>query len=271
MHCGLMFLFPRPTIAELKEYYPEDYSSFHRSISFEANPLVRFFRRRNIRHRRIAVERHTGLTQGKLLDIGSSTGIFLDEMRSSGWQVRGLEPSHFAAKYAQEQFNLNISEIAFRDMDIEPETYDVITLWDALEHTQSMTATIQKIMTALKPGGWMIANIPNPDSVDRRLFGPHWLGFDPPRHLYVIPKETLDSTLSKAGFQNIHWRSFLPSYFSFMMSFERWLSVRSPSLAYLIGKTSMIPGVRFIFEPYFALANKFQFSGLATVFAEKPN
>jgi SAM-dependent methyltransferase len=255
----------------LKEYYPEDYSSFHRSISFEANPLVRFFRRRNIRHRRIAVERHTGLTQGKLLDIGSSTGIFLDEMRSSGWQVRGLEPSHFAAKYAQEQFNLNISEIAFRDMDIEPETYDVITLWDALEHTQSMTATIQKIMTALKPGGWMIANVPNPDSVDRRLFGPHWLGFDPPRHLYVIPKETLDSTLSKAGFQNIHWRSFLPSYFSFMMSFERWLSVRSPSLAYLIGKTSMIPGVRFIFEPYFALANKFQFSGLATVFAEKPN
>jgi SAM-dependent methyltransferase len=216
------------------------------------------------------VEKYTRRVGGSILDVGCGTGIFLNEMRSAGWMVRGVEPSSFAVSYARKIFDLDIYQGVLEKTNFQMKTFDVITLWDVLEHTQSPSSTLKKICSILEPSGWLIMNIPNPHSIDRRLFGPHWMGFDPPRHLYVFPTDTLWDMLHKAGLEPRNWKSFLPSYFSFAISLERWAAPRSPGLAKFIGRISTFPGLRFIFEPYFALANRFLLSGLITVFAQKP-
>jgi hypothetical protein len=75
--------------------------------------------------------------------------------------------------------------------------------------------------------------------------------------------------LQKAGFEVLDWVCFLPSYFSFAISLERLLSVRRPWLAKAVDRALNIPGVRFLFEPYFTLANRFRRGGVITVFARK--
>jgi SAM-dependent methyltransferase len=268
--CGLIYLSPRPDMETLEDYYAPNYPPYRRAIDEEPSFIMRLFRTRNIRKRRRAIEKYCNLSQGQLLDIGCSTGIFLNEMRTAGWDVRGVETSEHAVEYARRHFKLDIFQGPLEDARFEGNLFNIITLWDVLEHTQSPTSTLKEIYRLLKPGGWLVANIPNVESIDRKLFGPHWLGFDPPRHLFAFPRATFESMLNEVGFQTRIWISILPSYFSFALSFERWLAIRSPGLAKFTGWFIRISGIRFLFEPYFAIANIFQFSGLISVFTQKP-
>src|ERR1051325_1275306 len=46
--------------------------------------------------------------RGRLLEIGSFCGFFLDRIRADGWDVTGLEPDPAAADYAEKRFGLKI-------------------------------------------------------------------------------------------------------------------------------------------------------------------
>ena len=266
--CGLIYLNPRPTQSEIVEFYPDNYESY-KLLDYDNSSIQNWHIQRMLQTLLDFVEKFVNV-RGHLLDIGCATGRFLITARDRGWEVKGVELVEKAAQIARQEYLLDVTIGSFESVSLPENYYGVITLWDVLEHTQSPSLTLKKIFSILKPSGWLIMNIPNAHSIDRRLFGPHWMGFDPPRHLFVIPKDTLRDMLHKAGFEPRYWKSFLPSYFSFAMSLERWLALRSPTPAKFVGRISTFPGLRFIFEPYFALANRLLLSGLITVFAQKP-
>ncbi len=75
---------------------------------------------------------------GRLLDVGCAAGFFLDEARRRGWQVQGVELSGEMAAYARAQLKLDVWQGSFDDAALEPGTFDVITMWDYLEHSLAL-------------------------------------------------------------------------------------------------------------------------------------
>jgi len=250
-----MYLSPRPEREAITAYYPEEYEPYRPAIGDEQWALMRWMRRRKLVKKRRLVEHYSGCTQGRLLDVGCSTGLFLHEMAQAGWQVAGVEPIVPAAEYARRRFGLNVFRGMLSEAPYEPASFDVVTFWDVLEHTFSPVDELAHAARLLRQDGLLIANVPNWDSLDRWLFGHYWLGLDPPRHLYVFTRRTLTTMLDKTGFSILDWVCFTSGYFSFVISLEHWLETISPWISKCAKQVFGLPGIRFLFEPWFTLNN----------------
>lgn len=267
--CGLMYLSPRPRPADIGRFYPPDYAPFRPAIEDEPWAVMRWMRRRKLIARRRVVERLGGRPNGAVLDVGCSTGLFLHEMALAGWAARGVELSPTAAGYARDRFGLDVFEGMLEDAPLAPGTFDAVTFWDVLEHVYSPAATLARAAALLKPGGCVVVNVPNWDSPDRRLFGRHWQGWDPPRHLYVFARPTLTALLRGAGLEPVAWRCFMPSYFTFILSLERWLGSVRPGWVRPVMRVLNLPGLRFLFAPVFGLFDRVGRGSVITVVARK--
>ena len=248
--CGLVYLNPRPDKFEIQDFYQSDYPSYAKPILEEKSKLIQWVRRGNLQHRRNYIVKHTNGQNKKLLDVGCSTGLFLGEMRSAGWEVVGVEPNDEIAQIARVKLGLKVHTGFLSSLDIPAETFDVITYWDVLEHTFSPRQELEQAVNLLKSGGLLVINIPNWNAFDRRLFGANWQGYDPPRHLYVFPHDILTKYLTEAGCAVIEWKCLISSYYSMIMGLDRSLQQKVPKLARLINFFLNLPGLRFVFEPF---------------------
>lgn len=267
--CGLMYLSPRPTLRSIGNYYPPDYTPYRPPIEEERFALMRYMRRRKLIKRRVLMEKYGSLKQGRVLDVGCATGLFLHEMQLAGWEATGVEPIQSAAELARTRFGLHVFQGRLGDAPFEPQSFDAITFWDVLEHTFSPRAELAHAARLLKPGGLIAINVPNWDSFDRRPFGANWQGFDPPRHLYVFSRQTLTEFLSQTGFQVVAWVCFMPGFFTWVVSVQRWLTARHPQWARPATRILNFPGVRLLFEPWFAWMNYRLTGPVIAVFARR--
>jgi SAM-dependent methyltransferase len=194
-NCGLIYLNPRPTPDEIDQYYPVDYEPFTRSGE-GYSWLGRLGYRVSMNKKyRIA---GLGINPGKLLDIGCGRGDFLLWMKRYGWEVYGLDLSLVAVDVARKR-GLEIFQGQLIDAPYPPASFDVITMWDVLEHVHDPLSNLKRVFELLKPGGRYTVTLPNPDGLDFLLFGRNWTGLDMPRHLYVYSRKPLTALLKKAG------------------------------------------------------------------------
>lgn len=268
--CSWMRQNPRPTGDSMAYYYPEDYENYIRSIEEEPSLLRRWDRRYGILKRRWAVERLQA--RGRLLDVGCATGNFLHEMQSAGWEVKGVEPSAQAATYAQERHGLSVQVGTLRQAGLPSSSFDVLTMWDVFEHLHTPWADVIEAHRLLADGGLLVIRIPNMESPERRLFGPFWLGWDLPRHLYFVPRDALEAALAELGFVVEGARCIATGYAAFLLSLQFYLEDRfSPSSCWprwmlRLGRSML---ARLAFAPLFWLIGQLRLSSVITVFARK--
>ena len=267
--CGLIYLSPRPTPNSIGLYYPPDYTPYRPPIEDERFALMRYMRRRKLIKRRALIEQYSHMRQGRVLDVGCATGLFLHEMQLAEWEAVGVEPIQSAAEFARRRFGLQVYQGMLTDAPFAPESFDVLTFWDVLEHTFSPHAELKQAAQLLKPGGLIVINVPNWDSFDRKPFGVNWQGFDPPRHLYVFTRQTLAQLLEESGFRVLDWVCFMPGFFTWVVSIQRWLLVKHPRWTKPVMHLLMFPGVRLLFEPWFALMNARRTAPVISVFAQR--
>jgi SAM-dependent methyltransferase len=77
--------------------------------------------------------------------------------------------------------------------------FDLVTFWDTLEHLPNPREALSKARESARPSGWLALTVPNPDSVEARLFGQCWAGWDIPRHLWWPSPEGLSRLLNETG------------------------------------------------------------------------
>ena len=147
--------------------------------------------------RRIA--RYTAPAPGKrLLDVGAATGFFLDLARQAGWDTAGIEPAESAAAVARGK-NLDVKTgILESDLYMES-SFDVITLWDVLEHLPDPLTTMRLITALLKPNGVVAINTPDSSSLWSKLMGTRWHMLCPPEHLCLFGTRSFDRMLGEIG------------------------------------------------------------------------
>lgn len=267
-HCGHIYQNPRPTPAAIGSFYPEAYHPFLSAIEDEASPLRRLDRAFGLRMRCQAVQRAAGRRPGRLLDVGCATGVFLDGMRRLGWAVQGVEPSAYAAGYARRRFGLEVFEGLLEEARLPEATFDAITMWDVLEHVHEPRPVLAELARLLRPGGLLVLSLPNPDSLEARLLGEHWLGWDLPRHLNLFRPTQLRVHLAHYGMPVERIRSFTAGHAVMVMSLARKLRAAGygPALPHLL---SSLP-VRLLSRLYYSgPADWYNLSSIMVVFARR--
>lgn len=137
----------------------------------------------------------------KLLDVGCATGFFLDAARTRGWDVRGLEASRYASEYAQRELGLQVETASIVSPPAGLPRFDVITLWDTIEHLDRPDIALANIRQLLEPSGILVFSTGDYNSLLRQLTGKRWRLFADPTHNFFFDEPTLRRMLERAGFE----------------------------------------------------------------------
>jgi SAM-dependent methyltransferase len=222
--CSLLYQNPRPTPDEIGAYYPPEYDPF--TTPPWANPrlLTRLLHLYGIKKRWRLVEQWAPPRQGPraILDVGCATGVFL-AAGSDNWRKIGVELTAEAAHLARAQFGLHVHQGSIDHISLPPASFDVVTMWDVLEHVHNPTRTLQQVRTLLRPDGILVARVPNRNSWDARLWGAAWAGLDQPRHLFVPDETTLARLLQQAGLTIVERQCLSGSYGVLVLNWRFWL------------------------------------------------
>jgi len=135
---------------------------------------------------------------GKLLEIGCAYGFFLD-LAKDYWDVQGIDIYPAGIKYAREELGLNVTQADFLELPEEPAVYDVICMWDTIEHLQNPVETVYKASRWLKQNGVLAITTGNIESALARVQGDKWRQIHPPTHLYYFSPRTLRRMVDDAG------------------------------------------------------------------------
>jgi SAM-dependent methyltransferase len=191
--CSLVWLSNPPKPEEMYLHYTDAY---HKLISAAgANSPVRW------RERKAALVPHK--QSGALLDLGCSSGSFLEFIRDQSWKLYGIEMSAECARTAEARTGAHVFVGDVLNAPFPPESFDVITCFDVLEHLYEPHKVMKRLSEWLKPGGIFYVLVPNVDSAEGRVFGSYWHGLELPRHLFHYSPASLKFLAESVGLREV--------------------------------------------------------------------
>lgn len=215
--CGLMMTNPRDDDATLARIY-----------AALADPVYAA----EDDNRRLTAREHLALVagyqphKGQLLDVGCATGMFVCVAHEAGWEAAGLDASTWAIARARGHCPGSAFVAGLLEQTAFPEEkFNVITLWDVLEHVRSPVETLSCVYRWLAPKGWLFLNLPNADSVIANLMGKRWVLLLR-EHLWYFSPTTMARLLRQNGFELVRTR---PNFVRF-------------SLTNIVGRLAQYPG-----------------------------
>ena len=164
-HCGLVFRDVILEKEETKQLYSEDYFTKEQKDYFfdKADQKLAIFKDRLKRIEKINPDK------GKLLDVGCAIGTFLTVARKSKWEVKGVEFSEFASDYARKNFRLDVLTGALEYQKLDSRSFDIITLWDVIDHNEAPQNFLGLLYSLLKPNGLLVVQTNMEDSLLYRI------------------------------------------------------------------------------------------------------
>ena len=195
-HCGLVYANPRWPIGTVLDAYA--------AVEDETYVEERHGRELTFRHHLRQVERIVGPADGRaLLDVGAYIGVFVEVAAAAGWRAEGVEPSAWAAAQARRR-GLAVHAGTLASVALPAESFDVVTLWDVIEHLSDPAAELERARQLLRPGGWLVVHTMDIGAPLARLMGARWPWLMD-MHLYYFDRRTLPAMMAAHGF-DIVWQ-----------------------------------------------------------------
>jgi SAM-dependent methyltransferase len=169
--------------------------------------------------------------EGRLLDVGCAGGRDLELLKEVGWDVTGVELSPSAAAVARARLGCEVFVGDFEQVPLGDEGFDVVRFSHTLEHLSSPRKALEKAHRVLRPGGLLWIEVPNAASLERWLFGRHWIHWDLPRHLYHFTPKSLARLLSSTRFRPVRIKCDGRTHFfteSFASAWKDWMCIPLP-------------------------------------------
>ena len=196
--CDLVYVRERPSYSWIKERQKEPYRSvpIPDVIINRENDLIPDFQ--DILRRLKQYQCH-----GKLLELGSFTGHFLNLAKKAGYEVTGVETDFGAREYARRHFSLNFHESLVQDLHFDVKSFDTIAMISVLEHITEPTDTLLELRRILSDNGILVIEVPIIDRILFKLLGKYHrhIIMD---HILLFSQATLFKFLDKCGFYPIH-------------------------------------------------------------------
>ncbi len=203
--CGMIYLADVPGKDEVDEFYRQ-YSSFKRYKS--SNTLLAWFeiQRELRRNKYLSILEATGGIKGMTVcEVGCSHGNFLELIKHKQGRVVGVEPD------ADARISLSRRNIPFLEQIGLHEEFDVICLFQVLEHLVDPSVLLTDISRSLSKDGRVLIAVPNGGEYAKT--GPTWLGFRVDlEHVNYFDLKSLAALLSKHGlFCEHYWEDAQPA------------------------------------------------------------
>lgn len=140
---------------------------------------------------------------GVLLEVGCGSGRFLNRMRKAGWAVHGIEFDPVAAARVEAKYGIPVEVGSLNELRHPENNYDVVAMSQVIEHVPDPVALLRECRRVLRPGGRLVLSTPNALSVAHRIFGRHWRGLEPPRHVQIFTPAALEQCARRCGFADL--------------------------------------------------------------------
>jgi len=195
--CGMVYNNPQPDPgALLKVYkqvedplYQEESGARERTFKLSLDQVHRFV-----------------TPPGRLLDVGCYTGVFMKVAAEQGWDVEGVELSSWAAGIARQAGFEKVYDKPLEQLSLPGESFDVVTLWDVVEHLSHPVDMLKNVHGLLKPGGIAAFSTHMVDSWAVRILGTRY-PFFMDMHVAHFSRKTVKRMLEQEGFEFLRIRS----------------------------------------------------------------
>jgi 2-polyprenyl-3-methyl-5-hydroxy-6-metoxy-1,4-benzoquinol methylase len=247
--CGLVYLSPRLKSGLIIDAYADgEDQSFIAQDEMRVRTFTKALRALAARYQ-LPLSKKT-----KVLDIGCAGGAFLRAAKQLNLSAIGIEPNRWLSEYARTKHQLDVRPGVLADYTFDDNSFDLITLWDVIEHVPDPTAELKEIHRILKPDGLLVVNYPDYSSFPARVLGkkwPFWLSV----HLTYYRPTTIRHHLTNCGFRTLkitpHWQTLelgyvlkrVTPYFGLAGSIKgliETLGLGKAPLNYWIGQTKVI-------------------------------
>ncbi|MBN2025470.1 MAG: class I SAM-dependent methyltransferase [Actinobacteria bacterium] len=157
---------------------------------------------------------------GRLLDIGCGDGRFLSIMQGlSELELHGLEPNSIEAARASSLLGIEVFPGTLEDAEYEGGYFDVVTMWDVLEHVDDPVKELREVRRILHDGGLLLARIPNLPyfRLKQRVAGKYMRSrgmtiYNPRHHFTYLDRDTARMLLERTGFAILSLRPSRSEY-----------------------------------------------------------
>lgn len=138
------------------------------------------------------------VSSGRLLDAGAAYGFFL-KAAEPYFECEGIDVSTFAATIARQEFNANVRVGDIENVNVPEGSFDVVVMWDIIEHTIRPVSALAEAGRILKPGGYLFVSTDDVANWLPRSLGRHWWSLAAPLHLCHFSKNGLSIACNRAG------------------------------------------------------------------------
>jgi 2-polyprenyl-3-methyl-5-hydroxy-6-metoxy-1,4-benzoquinol methylase len=138
-----------------------------------------------------------------ILDVGCGNGAFLDAAMEQGYDIKGIELSQSAIDIAN-RFNLPVKKIDFFSTEIESSSFDILTMFEVIEHLPEPVLFLQRAEHVVKRGGLIYITTPNYNSLDRRILDKNWSVFHREHLTYFTPATLIKAVERNTGFEVLY-------------------------------------------------------------------
>ncbi len=234
--CGSVFADPQPSNAELMHAYGRSYGPYEPpgALVRLAGPIV-------MREAKALV---AAAPAGSLaLDVGCGPGQMLERIRAAGWTgpLRGIEPNPQVARETSERIGVRVDVAPVEALPSDLPRAGLIVLRHVIEHVREPLAVLKSLADLLEPNGVLYVGTPDARALAARAFGPNWHGWDPPRHLVVMPNGATRTLLGRAGLEPVSERwDWAPQMWMASLSHRLSANGRAPSAERLISPLNPI-------------------------------
>jgi 2-polyprenyl-3-methyl-5-hydroxy-6-metoxy-1,4-benzoquinol methylase len=197
--CGLLFIDPQPSEAAMIARAEHWAQSYHKTPQKVEQHYTRAFQETAFgEHLRfLAAFRQNN----QLLDLGCGIGGFLSAAQAAGWQATGVDVS--SSVQVAQAHGLRAIQAALDDAGLEAGSFDVITLFDVIEHLPKADKVLSEVLRLLRPGGCLYILTPNEGGLSARLLKERWEAAEPADHVILYTRANLSRLLARHGFTNL--------------------------------------------------------------------
>ncbi len=202
--CKLVFLNPRVSLGQLKNYYTSYYLPYRGAKAWgKYEQLVENSQQKlDLKRVKRVSDSYKVTTESLLLDVGCGQPSFLkacqQELKCKTLGIDFSDEGWIDDNSQYEDLDLKVAEIKDLPSSLEP---DVITMWHYLEHDYTPYENLQYLKSISKPATKLIIEIPNFDSLSRKKYGKNWAGWHTPRHISLFSPENVTLLLEKSGWR----------------------------------------------------------------------
>ncbi len=142
---------------------------------------------------------------GDLIEIGCAYGFFLT-VAQENYRARGFDIAAGPVAHAREHLGVDAYCADFVDAALEPESVDVVVMWDTIEHLPRPDLTIDKVVRVLRPGGFLLLTTGDIESLMARMRREKWRLIHPPTHIHYFSRRTMRGMLERVGLRVVETR-----------------------------------------------------------------